>query len=136
MNIKDIKDKPQEGDKLDNIFATQRNLVKKYHPIETSKGIPAPSPPLNLHNCLHQQRLKDLAFRCISELIEATECLKNKPWKLTEVKTDVDHFYEEIADALHFLIEFCINAGIDSNMLYDLYFRKSEVNRFRVRSNY
>jgi hypothetical protein len=137
MNIKDIEQVViPEGDKLDGIFVGQQKLMDKYHHIEVGNGIYAPVPPLDLHSTLHQARLKDLAFRIITEIIEATECLKNKPWKQTHIKTDVDHFYEEVSDALHFFVEFCINAGITSEMLCKLYHLKHQVNEFRQRSQY
>lgn len=81
-------------------------------------------------------RLKDLAYRVVEELSEATNTLKNKPWKQDFVETDADHFYEELADAFHFFVEFAITAGLDAESLTKVYFAKSEVNKFRQRSGY
>lgn len=136
MNINDIKtEAPEDGDKLENIFRRQQELEDKYGPIEAANGYPAPT-SRNLNDYARQRYIKDAAYRVIEELSEATNTLKNKPWKTTPVLTDEVHFYEEIADAFHFFIRFCINANIDAETLYKLYFKKSEVNKFRQESNY
>jgi len=139
MNITDIlnKVKTPEGDKLEKIFERQKELAEKYHPIEERNlGCKLAEYPVNLNICSHQQRIKDLMWRIVEELGEAGNCLKNKPWKNTNMATDELHFYEEIADAFHFFIELCIAVGLDAEKLTKLYFAKSEVNLFRIRSNY
>ena len=137
MNIKDVETPVNMGDMLCSIFRRQMELMKKYHPIEKSNGLLITEDvPVDLDDKLGQQRLKDFAWRVTEELGEAMNCLKNKPWKQTHMETDKEHFYEEIADAFHFFIELCIIAGLDAEKLYDLYFRKSEVNKFRQRSKY
>lgn len=136
MNINDIEvEAPSEGDKLANIFKRQRELEDKYEPIEAANGAPRPA-SRDLNDYARQRYLKDAAYRVVEELSEATNCLKNKPWKTSPVLTDEDHFYEEVADAFHFFIRFCIEAGLNEEGLYKLYFKKSEVNKFRQRSNY
>ena len=136
MNINDIEvDAPSDGDKLENIFARQQELEDKYGPIETANGHPVPA-STNLNDYERQRYLKDAAYRVVEELSEATNCLKNKPWKSSPVITDEEHFYEEVSDAFHFFIRFCINANISAEGLYKLYFKKSEVNKFRQESNY
>ena len=96
MNILDVKVATGfDGDKLDLIFKVQGSLEDKYDKIEADKGIYVPRKPIDLNNCLNQYYLKDLFHRVIAELEEASECLKNKPWKQTEVMTDVDHLFEE-----------------------------------------
>lgn len=136
VNINDIEtEAPEEGDWLINIFARQRELENRYEDIEESNGFPRPS-ELDLDDAKTQAFLKDAAYRMIEEISEATNCLKNKPWKTTQVPTDQNHFYEEIADAWHFFVRFCIYAGLTAEDVYRLYFKKSEVNRFRQETNY
>ncbi|HET7713102.1 MAG TPA: hypothetical protein VFK94_00930 [Patescibacteria group bacterium] len=136
MNINDIEtDAPTEGDKLENIFDRQRTLEDTYESIEAENGFPHP-PSASLDDPRLQWFLKDAAYRVVEELSEATNTLKNKPWKSSPVVTDEDHFYEEVADAFHFFIRFCIYAGLDAEKLYKLYFKKSEVNIFRQESKY
>jgi hypothetical protein len=138
MNTKDIEiEAPLLGDKLENIFSRQVDLMAHYHSIEDSNGLLLYKEiPVDLHDRLGQARLRELIRRTTDELSEASHTLKNSPWKQSHVLTDVDHFYEEIADAFHFFIEFCIAAGLTAEDLYRIYFKKSEVNLFRQESRY
>jgi len=136
MNINDVKKQSTQQDKLEIIFERQQELHEKYVDIEKAKGILVSKDPVNLHTCHGQQIIKDFMWRITEELGEAANCLKNKPWKTTEMLTDEDHFKEELMDALHFFIELLILTGFDANSVFDLYFRKSEVNKFRQRSKY
>lgn len=139
MNVLDFEDVDlPEGDLLKAIFERQSKLIEKYDPIESERGfitIP-PEQRGQLDHRFVQYRIKDVNSRCVEELYEAMNCLKNKPWKQTEVTTDKVHFYEEIADALHFFIELCITSGLDAEDLALMYLKKSEVNKFRQRSKY
>ena len=138
MNIKDIKtEAPVDGDWLKNIFLRQRELLDKYHEIEKQNGLLLyEGVPADLHNRKGQVHIRELIRRVVEELFEASHTLKNSPWKQSHVLTDEDHFYEELSDAFHFFIELCITVGIDPEALYKLYFKKSEVNKFRQRSAY
>ena len=109
----------------------------RYHDIEENNGLLLyEEVPIDLHDRHGQARIRELIRRCVEELFEASHTLKNSPWKVSHVLTDEDHFYEELADAFHFFIELCISVGLDSEDLYSLYFKKSEVNLFRQRSAY
>lgn len=127
---------------LSAMFERQHQLMENYHEIERNNFaivVPLDNGPGGLGDIDHrmvQMRLKDLGYRVVEELSEATNCLKNKPWKKDFVLTDQAHFYEEVADALHFFLEFCITAGMTPEDLARVYFAKSEVNKFRQRSNY
>jgi hypothetical protein len=146
MNILDIQEKIEsgeiklpEGDRLALIFEGQRELMRKYEPIEKARGALTVKPHMHgdLNHRFVQWRIKDvMGERCVEEIMEAMNCLRNKPWKQSEVDTDVDHFKEEIADALHFFVEGCITAGIDSEELFTLYIMKRLINEFRQRTNY
>lgn len=138
MNIVDIKEVLDTGgkDKLDLIFEMQRKLKEKYDKIEKEKGFFVPELPLNINDCKTQNYLKDLYYRIVTELVESSECLKSKPWKQTEVLTDVDHLHEELGDVVHFFIELCINVGIGPEELFEIYFKKHKVNSWRIQTNY
>lgn len=136
MNINDIEtEAPEDGDWLKNIFARQQELEDQYQSIEAANGLPRPTSG-DLDDYGRQRYLKDAAYRIVEEISEATNCLKNKPWKTTPVRTDDEHYYEEMADAFHFFVRWCIESGLDAEALYKLYFKKSEVNKFRQRSKY
>ena len=138
MNINDVKEimKVDGEDKLDMIFVFQKKLKEKYDCIERMKGIYVPVMPLDVNDCRTQYFLKDMFFRVITELVEASETLKSKPWKMSEVLVDQDHLYEELSDALHFYLELCINLGITSEKLFELYFKKMKVNEWRIKTRY
>jgi hypothetical protein len=139
MNVLDFPDvELPDGDLLQSIFEGQKELIAKYAEIERGRGALVVSPDQfgNIDHRFVQWRIKDLAFRMIEELTEATNTLKNKPWKQSEVPTDKDHFYEELADSFHFFIELCITAGMDAEDLALMYLKKHAVNQFRQRSNY
>jgi len=144
MNILQIGDVSIEssGDMLCDIFHLQDMLRKKYDPIETKNGIPkgfkdsSTGALINLNTPINQFVVKDMAYRCITEIVEATECLKNKPWKQTHMPTDIEHMKEEIADALHFFIEMCLLLGMDAQELFTYYIKKNHVNGWRIGSQY
>jgi len=139
MNVTDFEDvEIPEGDMLAGIFVAQQELIDKYHEIEYERGALVVDPEQfgDLDVRYVQWRIKDLAYRTVEELSEATNCLKNKPWKQTEMVTDKVHFYEELIDALHFFVELCITAGMTAEDVARVYHRKHAVNKFRQESNY
>lgn len=143
VNIKDIEveETPKistiHDDMLRQIFRRQFSLMQKYHGIEKSNGHRVPAKiPVNLHDRHDQQYLKDFAWRITEEIGEAMNTLKNKPWKQTEMTTDEDHFREELIDGFHFYVELLILTGFTPELLFETYYLKSEVNKFRQRSEY
>jgi dimeric dUTPase (all-alpha-NTP-PPase superfamily) len=62
--------------------------------------------------------------------------LKNKPWKNTHMLTDENLYRKHLFNTWKNFIKLCLAYGITAQRLDDLYFRKSEVNKFRIRSNY
>lgn len=141
MNINDIKaEAPEDGDWLKNMCRRQFELEQKYEDIERGNGFHVPQMPVDIDDALTQWFIKDAAYRAVEELSEATNCLKNKPWKQSQVLTDQQHFLEELADYLHFSIRIFIYLAGDpdkaAEMMYRLYFKKSEVNKFRQETAY
>lgn len=140
VNIMDIDldENAFTGDMLEDIFVRQAELLKEYSRIETNH-LPHVVPgkiPVEINSYMGQDQIKQRFFWAMIEIAETVDCLKNKPWKQTMVEVDVDHFREEVADALHFFVEGCILAGITASDLFSLYMKKSEVNKFRQRSKY
>uniref|UniRef100_A0A6H2A3R9 Putative dUTP diphosphatase n=1 Tax=viral metagenome TaxID=1070528 RepID=A0A6H2A3R9_9ZZZZ len=136
MNIRDIEQVKIDGDMLKAIFSRQKELEEKYHDIEASNGALVLSIPLDLNTFSGQERTRLLIYRIAEELFESGNCLRNKAWKQSQVPVDIDHFLEELADGLHFYIQLFIELGLTSEDVCSLYFKKSEVNKFRQRSNY
>jgi hypothetical protein len=71
-----------------------------------------------------------------TRLSQAMNCLKNKRWKQSQMMTDIPKFITYIRETFLAFLILCMWSEIDSDILTDLYFRKSEVNKFRQRSNY
>ena len=143
MNVTDFLKKVEDGDTLLRkdrwlaVFERQAELMHTYHVIEDRNNLlQTYDVPVDLHDKMGQARLKDFAWRITEELGEAMNCLKNKPWKQTQMSTDVEHYQEEVADALHFFIELCILSGLGPDELFDMYMAKSKVNEFRQESQY
>lgn len=75
-------------------------------------------------------------FQPIYYLGLAANLLKLKPWKQTFVATDRFRFKDYLQMAHWSIYELFKWFGYDDKQIYDIYFRKSEVNKFRQRSNY
>lgn len=115
MNIDDFKELDQIPDNpLHYIFDKQRELMEKYHVIEEANGLlQTPDVPVDLHDSKGQARLKDFAWRTMEEIGEALES-KYRSGSL-------DHTQEEMADALHFLVEMCILSGVTATDILEGY---------------
>jgi len=102
MNIKDVKDIPASKHFLKDIFNTQHELAVKYKEIE---GIP--DWPFDIDSLESQIWIKDFLWRSAEELAEALEALDHQ---------NEEHFLEELADALHFIVEAIILAGVEDRI--------------------
>lgn len=113
MNIEDISSDEiptdfSRADRLDMIFDRQHSLVEKYLLIEEKNGLlHTKDCPVQIDDRFGQARLKDFFWRVTEELTEAVDAAR--------VHGHIpNHTYEEVADALHFLVEACILAGLSS----------------------
>ena len=77
-----------------------------------------------------------LAWLCTYHLQLARNSLKNKPWKQTEMVTDQDNLRSEIVASFIYFLGVCKSLGLDLPSLYHLYYRKNQINHFRIKSNY
>lgn len=117
MNINDYEVTKEEMNvkcKLESIFEHQKILLNRYHEIEKKHGLLLDDQiPVKINSHLGQARLKDLAWRVVEEITEATELLERDA-KTNDVLncTDILHFREELIDALHFYVELCIASDI------------------------
>ena len=93
MDAKDITEEVPElkGGALPVIWGLQLELLEEYRKIEQ-----LPPWPLNLDLRNDQEMMKDFIARVTEELAESYEALENG---------DMDNAKEELADALHFLVE-------------------------------
>jgi hypothetical protein len=98
-------------DRLDWVFIRQRDLSEKYLAIELANGLRNTSNiPVNLDDRFGQAQLKDYFWRITEELTEAVDASREHP--------DIpSHILEELADALHFLVEAYILSDISADDL-------------------
>lgn len=66
----------------------------------------------------------------------ASNCLKQRPWKQTHQLTDQEKFRKYLGFAFSHLMSCFLLAGCNHEDIFAIYWKKSEVNRFRQRSNY
>lgn len=66
----------------------------------------------------------------------ARNCLKNKPWKQSQMMTDESKYQEELVKGFLVMMGLFYNMGMSVDIVYFLYFKKNMVNQFRIRSNY
>ena len=80
--------------------------------------------------------LNDLVSDHVMYLGMMCSCLKNKPWKQSMMKTNKENFYKHLKLVWSNYIAILTSQDLTEEEITDLYLRKSQVNQFRVRSNY
>lgn len=96
----------QSDDRLVRIFQRQSELMRVYEGIEAANGLlETGDVPVDLDNRFGQARLKNFAWRFTEELGEAATSLDLLGSYHAQTR-------EEVVDALHFLIELNLLAGI------------------------
>ena len=90
----------------------------------------------NLLKKSSRQPLTELVSRFIQVLGMMCNCLKNKPWKQTMMKTNRENFYNHLQQVWEVYISILASQGFTEEDITDIYFKKSQVNKFRQRSNY
>ena len=63
-------------------------------------------------------------------------CLKNKPWKQTQMETNRKNFYLHLDLVWQSYCGILVISNLTSDDIVDIYLKKSQVNKFRQRSNY
>lgn len=124
------------GDKLEFLLETQAKHEVDYNQIERDHGHFVPNWPIDINNRHDAQFFKDGVYRMLEELSEATNCMRNRPHTVTEYVTDEEHFIEEMADALHYFLRLWVMLGLSADDIVRVYFKKSEVNKFRRETAY
>jgi hypothetical protein len=100
MNIKDFESNEKNVENvLGKIHEQQNALMKEYQVIER-----LPNPPLNLDLYDNQIIIKDFKQRTMEEIAEGIEAFR---------EGDMEHFWEELIDALHFATELNLLVGKD-----------------------
>ena len=92
----------------------------------------------NAKECISQNgdNLNYWVSKFIENLGMMCNCLKNKPWKQSMMKTDRNAFYGRLAEVWVLYITILVVSGMDADSIVTTYLKKSQVNQFRQRSNY
>lgn len=80
--------------------------------------------------------LNSWVSRFIEQLAMMCNCLKNKPWKQSMMKTDQEAFYKRLTEVWVCYITILVVSGMGAEDIANVYLKKSQVNQFRQRSNY
>ena len=80
--------------------------------------------------------LNDLVSDHVMYLGMMCNCLKNKPWKQSMMKTNKENFYKHLKLVWSNYVGILTSQDLTEEEITDLYLRKSQVNQFRVRSHY
>lgn len=83
-----------------------------------------------------QNSLELYVAKFIENLGMMCNCLKNKPWKQSMMKTDREAFYSRLSEVWVIYITILVVSGMDAQDIANIYLKKSQVNQFRQRSNY
>lgn len=75
-------------------------------------------------------------FKVIKMIGLAANCLKNKPWKQSQMPTDEMKFHTFMLTAWSSFFSFWRSLGATDQDLYDIYFKKNAVNQFRQETKY
>lgn len=66
----------------------------------------------------------------------ARNTLKNKPWKQSEMTTDLNQYEYGISETTISFFKFLYFAGFTPESFYEIYYKKNMVNLFRIKSKY
>lgn len=87
------------------------------------------------NNVSRTVKLESLIKTFVMDLGMMCNCLKNKAWKQTNMLTDKNHFKEQLTMVWCDYIAI-LSTELSSDEIADVYLKKSQVNKFRQRSNY
>lgn len=91
---------------------------------------------INLGTVRSSYTLNDLVSDHVMYLGMMCNCLKNKPWKQTMMKTNKENFYGHLKLVWANYMAILTSQDLTEEEITDIYLRKSQVNQFRQRSNY
>lgn len=114
MNDNEKQKSEQKEDKLDTLFRMQAGLdayIREKRSLDFSRG----------------EWVCKKALALMVELGEVVDEAKYKWWK-NNTEIDDAKLKEEIVDVLHFFLGMCIDAGMTSDELFDIYLAKNKEN--------
>jgi len=123
VDVDDLVEKFKQKDKFQVLFdlVLEQNFTYPKADIHTKEG---------------QKVWKEVMFNLVEELFEAANTLKNRPWVQTEYEVDLNHLYDELADALWYFVLLIHLSGLNADEMFRIFLAKWKVNNFRRESGY
>ncbi len=81
-------------------------------------------------------QIRETALEMIIALGLVGNTLKNKKWKKTKVNTDYSLFEQRLYSAFHKLIQLFYLCDCNADDIYNIYHKKSNINKARQKNNY
>lgn len=123
-------------------FFTELTILAGFTPVMLLDGC-EPSPEEDILDFMFNQVILEdtdsipvATTHFIRQLAMTCNTLKNKPWKQTQMVTDKNEFKRRLIFAWAGYIKVLKASGLNSEMTAMLYLKKSQVNKFRQRTNY
>lgn len=85
---------------------------------------------------IHGYRFRDDAWTIVYNLGLMCNCLKNKPWKQSQMLTDRIKFENLLRHVWFEYLGLLKSFNLSYGDIFIYYFKKNEVNKFRIRSKY
>lgn len=116
-------------------FLTELSILSGIEPCELSDADGDKLENLLNNNKHSIEELDSLIRNFIEDIGMMCNCLKNKAWKQTNMLTDKDNFYKKLKKVWCDYISI-LSTNLTTDEVVDTYLRKSQVNKFRQRSQY
>lgn len=141
--LKDVDSKDAFTDALYlAFFIGKKKLKKLYMPFDFSGYQLLPNNPLlflaggRLISTKMQTILATDMWEVTYHLQIARNALKNKPWKQSEMQSDLRVFVEALVRAWYSMGMIFESHGFNVDSVVEIYYRKNLVNQFRIKSKY
>lgn len=119
-------------DMLEDMFEKQVELMKILRDADK-----LPEWPVDLTSKPGQRIIKETIYYMFEELAEASFTLRNKMHRISDVRSiDIDHYKEELSDALAFFLEVCVMSGISPKELHEQFVKKNSIVQERIKNGY
>lgn len=120
------------SDRFEDMFAKQAEFMELLR-----QNDKIPEWPVDMTSKPGQRLIKETIFNLCEELFEASFTLKNRVHRMSDARlVDMDHYKEELGDAMAYFIEVCIFSGFSPEEMYQEYIRKNQVVRDRLKKGY
>lgn len=121
-------------------FLTELTILAGYEPKDICWEDPKQMDMLdymvmNVEDVMDHDYLNKYVTNLVMDLGMMCNCLKNKPWKQTNMITDKEHFHHQLCNVWVDYIQL-LSTQMNATEIAMVYLKKSQVNKFRQRSGY